>query len=262
MEVLRLQGPLFFGNAPTLEDEVKALLRALPTLTHFAIDMTRVTQVDDSGARALSSIFKAAGAAGVERFAIAGARPAVRTQFERYLDAHVQVFDTLDHVLELYEDELLGHYVDPDVWQKPSTLSDEHWEILKGDCSRKVELEDGDCLFEFGSKADGLWLLVRGSVTMETRRAGTGTRMDQVSSKYVAPSIIGNSNFLMGAKRHAFRIRGQGSHGATLLQLTEESIDELREKQPSVYIALVKDVAGYWMAVEANHLRWRCAVNQ
>lgn len=260
LEVVRLQGPLFFGNAPTLEDDVTSLIQTSPKLSHFIVDMTRVTQVDDSGARALASVAKFASPR-LRHFSFAGANTLVRTQFEKLLDQPVNIFDSLEDVLELCEDDLLEGTGAPQPWPTPPGLSEKQWEVVKEASGQELQLLDGELLFDFGCLVDGVWLLIHGELTMETKRAATARKCNQVSAKYTAPTVIGNSGFFVGAKRHAFRIRA-GAQGATVLWLRQADLDSLKSNDLSTYIAFVTKFLGYWMAVEANHLRWRCALNQ
>lgn len=288
LEVVRLQGPLFFGVAPTLEDGVEALLRTLPALTHFILDFTRVTQVDDSGSRAVASIIKSATGQGVLRVAITGASPGVEEALkievaedqrdmcllrdDRTTPA-AELFPTLEEAIEIYEDDLLsGGRGEGEVvraksalvrdWLKPGGLSDEEWQVVQHASSETLDLADGQQLSNFGDKVDGLWILVRGCINLETYVAGGGgeeRRVVKTVAKYVAPFTLHNAAYLMGAEMHAFSARALGPTGATVLWLRQADLTKLEADSPAVYTSFIGKCAGYSLAVESVHSRWRSA---
>lgn len=272
LEVVRLQGPIFFGNAPTLEDDLESLLRCSPKLSHLCLDMTRVTQVDDSGARALRSVLLAARAVGsLKRFAVAGIASqelAVHLLSAAGSKPDVEFFPSLEDCLEVFEDDLLvdrnGGQEDPQQWKKPGGLTEEQWASVRAASSQELNLQDGELVCDFCRKVDGIWVLVRGSVAVETQRATVekGQTSVEVSTKYSAPMPIGYSTYLVGATYYSFRVRVRGESGATVLHLTEADLNGLQEREPCTYIAFLKNFLSYWASVESLYFHWRSVLNQ
>lgn len=65
IQVLELEGALFFGNVERLELEVEALMRADAPLTTLVLDLRRVSTVDASGAVVLGRLHEVLAARGV-----------------------------------------------------------------------------------------------------------------------------------------------------------------------------------------------------
>jgi len=281
LEVVRFRGPIFFGVAPTLEDDVEKLIRVRPDMSHIILDMTRVTQVDNSGARALAAILRSASAAGVRRIAVSGAADEVETELlcegvvedrrkpgaDGALQA-AELFQTLDDALEAYEEEILAETIVTPHEGEPypesaHVLTEEQWELVRN-TGRAFHLLDGELLCTFDDPVDGVWVLVGGRVKVETMSAGTEMegRVIRTTAKYRAPFTIGSAAWLMRAKSHAFRMSALGPKGAHMLLLTEANLRQLEKDRPDVYAMFVRNCVGHSCSVEAFHLRWRSALNE
>mmetsp|Transcript_23417 Transcript_23417/g.54501 ORF Transcript_23417/g.54501 Transcript_23417/m.54501 type:complete len:926 (+) Transcript_23417:86-2863(+) len=287
LEVMRLQGPIFFGVAPALEDGFEALLTARPWITHFVLDVTRVTQIDDSGARVLAGLVRSGQAAGISRFAVTGASRQVKAALvaegvaedQRYecklLDLEAtppaELFSTLEEALETFEDDLLGTCCSNTTREVPQCPSGaygacdkvlaEIWSNIVAASSKTTVLHQGEVLNGFGDPVDGLWVLSKGKVAVETMVRERGERVPKVTAKLVAPTAIGLSAFFLRAKRHAFRARVL-SETATVLSLTEADLKQLQEKDPCTYASFVAHFASYLLGVEGVHARWRLGLHE
>eukprot|EP00931_Biecheleriopsis_adriatica_P054055 TRINITY_DN31776_c0_g1_i1.p1 TRINITY_DN31776_c0_g1~~TRINITY_DN31776_c0_g1_i1.p1 ORF type:complete len:869 (-),score=115.30 TRINITY_DN31776_c0_g1_i1:26-2242(-) len=261
LEVVRLHGPIFFGNAPELEDGVESFLHNLPSVVHIIVDMTRVTQIDCTGVRALENIVQIAKEAGVKEVAFSGAsqvRPELLMGAGGADTGGVRLFHNLNDAVMFYENVLLGEGSDQKLVERcPESLTENEWATVKGASSHTIDLGDGELLNEFGDVVDGLWLLVRGGVVLETMVASAeGERVLKQTTSFVAPSLLGTAPFFLTKERHAFQRRADGEHGAKILWLKQADIDELEKNSPKVHRAFVTRFACQSMALEMVHARW------
>eukprot|EP00930_Biecheleria_cincta_P097828 TRINITY_DN89516_c0_g1_i1.p1 TRINITY_DN89516_c0_g1~~TRINITY_DN89516_c0_g1_i1.p1 ORF type:complete len:563 (-),score=112.88 TRINITY_DN89516_c0_g1_i1:723-2222(-) len=297
IEVVKLEGPIFFGNAPRLEDMVSKLLRVLrPRLTHLVVDLTRVTQVDTTGARALVSVARTAESSGLTSMAFVGASGSMRRHIETHQQAvpstdsmSLALVDTLEEILEAYEDAVLEQCecqgdaqchpaAEPpwdasetakilDCWKRlrsrgelPGNLTHQHWEQIQAASSQQLTLSDGDLLCDIRDDVDGFWLLVEGQIVLESMRASKcrGMRSAEPVCKYAAPAAVGANEFFLHVSRHSFRMRARGC--AVVLKLTEKDLGELKAKQPETYCTFLQEFLCNGLAAEGTQLRWRAAL--
>eukprot|EP00931_Biecheleriopsis_adriatica_P038316 TRINITY_DN21956_c0_g1_i1.p1 TRINITY_DN21956_c0_g1~~TRINITY_DN21956_c0_g1_i1.p1 ORF type:complete len:872 (+),score=160.52 TRINITY_DN21956_c0_g1_i1:315-2618(+) len=295
LEVFRLQGPIFFGNAVSLEHDIEQWMHAArsgkPKCTHIVFDMRRVTQVDDTGALSLARICNKAYEHGFHRVAMVagddedGKR--VREEFKRYLKKEnkewtVDMECSLEDTLERFETQLLDEQ-DPEsdsMFLAQRFQDVQTWEQIKQRASSaERQLKDGEVLYNPGDIVDGFYLLVSGVLAMETFKAGAKHRPTQDNSEplsngrdnskdfrtaataamFSAPCPVGQSPYFLGAGRHGFRMVARGP--ATVLALTKADLAAWREKDPELYITFLQEFCCYWYSAEANQLRWRCALN-
>merc|ERR1711879_379595 len=131
------------------------------------------------------------------------------------MGATAQLFQTLEEVLEIFEDNLLEEpctdlqktvtnrqdfsgwtlkqVVSPKYaheFSAPEGLQKVHWTTVKGYCSELINLADGEQLCAFGDPVDGMWLLLSGMVAVETMGAEKDQRVPKISAKYSAPFTI------------------------------------------------------------------------
>jgi len=241
--------------------------------------MTRVTQVDNSGAQTLAMILANARAIGMRRVAVTAASTDVRIALlrcgvfrgQRDIDTlqaagsipAAELFQTLEEALEFYEEELLAEScVDKQrrsgaMPLDPEKLTQEQWRIIRGASSETLGLADGEVLCSFGDPVDGLWLLVEGRMRIETMGAEKEDRVAKTAAKYTAPFAIGSTTFFLQAHTHAFRLSAHGAGGAKVLWLRDADLRRVETEHPGVYLAFVTCFVGYSLAVENLHIRWR-----
>jgi SulP family sulfate permease len=102
LDILRIDGALFFGSVEHIRDEIDAARAARPATRHLLLIGTGVNLIDNAGAELLAHLARSLREAGVELY-LCKLRPSVRALLERsgFLDAigRDHVFTTKDQAL-------------------------------------------------------------------------------------------------------------------------------------------------------------------
>ena len=209
IQILELQGDLFFGTADRLQVEVESL----PADTQYAIlDFRRVNEIDASGARVLEVIGHHAARRGV-RILISHLREdEPRGKYLRTLGLGSVVgpghwFTDLDRALEWAEDRLLERLNFRD---EAAELSPTRMALFAGldaeDVAKVVpllerqELGNGDVVFLEGDEGDRLYFIAHGAVSIKIKLQGVRARR---LATFCAGVLFGEMALLEGHRRSA-----------------------------------------------------------
>lgn len=240
--VLELEGALFFGSAGRLAD---ALERLPADARHVIVDLTGVGTIDASGAMLLQRASTALRRQG-RSLLLAGVRSG--GAHARRLHAYGCFRETprddwfadADRAVEWAEQQLLaeaGLALNGDaIALEASSL----FEGLDGEdaarlraCMQRRELARGERLFREGDAGDGLYVLTRGSITVET---AAGQRFLSFSPGL----MLGETAMLDGGGRSASAVADAESE---LWQLTPPALDALAEESPVLAAQLYRRIA-------------------
>jgi SulP family sulfate permease len=168
--VLELHGPLFFGSAEMLSDEIDSQRAA--AIRSVIIDMRHVTEIDATGAQILAEI-AAALAGNNQRLGLALARKGEATV--RIFESGVievigpeALFDDVDRAIEWAEDDLLRGMetaADSDTSLRQveflHTLSDDELGMVTAQMRRDA-YPSGREIFHKGDPSDELFIMMKG----------------------------------------------------------------------------------------------------
>ena len=173
---LELEGPLFFASAEALHNRIDAAMSA--QVRHVAIDVTRVTELDSTGARILMQADQRLRAAGCQ-LALCGSdsRPELAALLADHgvADAitRARMFPDLDRALEWCEDQCLAQ-------RRDGTAIDAEQVVEMLDIARDVAPADldalrsalarreypaGQAVFQRGDEGDALYVIAGGSAS-------------------------------------------------------------------------------------------------
>jgi sulfate permease, SulP family len=231
VQILRVNGFVFFGSANGLLERIRKRVEATP-LRFLVIDLRRVTGVDSSAVVAFVKAVHLAEASGFE-LVFTGASGAVRSQLARggIVASEVVRFEPdLDRGLQRCEEGVLPEVVveitdadgDAPAGMPPGLRA--HLE--------RMELLDGDVLIHQGESPDDVYVLESGRLQVEMETSD-GTRM-RVRS--ISPGVVvGEVAMYSGGPRTADAV-AQGP--TVVLRLDRASIDRLEAEDPELAAAL------------------------
>ena len=102
LDILRIDGELFFGSVDHIRDEIEAARAERPATRHVLLIATRVNLIDSAGAELLATLASSLKKSGVELY-LCRLRPDVRALLERggFVDqlGRDRVFDTKDQAI-------------------------------------------------------------------------------------------------------------------------------------------------------------------
>ncbi len=244
--VFRPQGALFFGTADQLAQQ---LASTAPGTRFCVLDLSRVTTVDATACDII--------AAGATALAATGVRPLLAglpagSAHSRNLvalglfcpDPHTQWFDDLDRALEHAEIALLGERwpgIDTsprfEFGQTPLTLgmSENDLQDLRA-CLRPMDVAPGT-LFSHGDAGSSMYIVEAGQI--EIRILGTGPSSHTRLAAFGPGSIFGEMAMLMSQQRTADAVCVTP---ARLLELDRRSLDQLENRSPRLYAALMRNL--------------------
>lgn len=244
--VFRPQGALFFGTADQLGQQ---LASTAPGTRFCLLDLTRVTTVDATACEIIAAGAKALVGSGV-RPLLAGVAPdnaRGRNLVALGLsspDPHTQWFDDLDRALEHAEVALLGEQwpgIDTthrfEFGQTPLTLgmSDDELQELRA-CLRPMDVAAG-ALFCQGDAGSSMYIVEKGQVEIRILSAGPDSYARLAA--FGPGSIFGEMSMLMSQQRTADAVCVTP---ARLLELDRRSLDELENRSPRLYAALMRNL--------------------
>ncbi|MBV9556272.1 MAG: SLC26A/SulP transporter family protein [Pseudolabrys sp.] len=201
--VLRLQGVLFFGNTEDLREELRELRGRVDIVI---LDMSRVTDIDTSGAATLRQVARKLRESG-KQLVFCGLKPALeRVALDGSRKGDIRLFTDRDAALEWSEEELIsaqsGDQAHAEVALANSNLtegmSDEDLRAL----DRLLEVESyapETALCRAGDPSDRLWIIRRGSVSIRVRTAHGDRRLANLG----AGCAVGEMGLLDGRPRSA-----------------------------------------------------------
>ena len=231
VQILRVNGFVFFGSANTLLDRVRARADA-GTLRFLLIDMQRVSGVDSSAVATFGKVVSLAQAGGFE-VVFTGASERVRRQLARggvqELPGIVRFEPDLDHGLQRAEDALLHETV-----RTPNGRGDGLTDLppsLRAHLER-VELAEGAVLIRQDEPPEDVFVLESGRLRVEMHTPdGRGMRLRSVSPGVV----VGEVSLYTGVARTADVVAETPS---VVLRLSRRSIERITSEDPALAAAL------------------------
>ena len=244
--VFRPQGALFFGTADQLAQQ---LASTAPGTRFCVLDLSRVTTVDATACEIIAAGAKALAATGVRPMLAGVLADSARSRNLVALglsspDPQTQWFGDLDHALEHAEVVLLGEQwpgiaTAPrfEFGQTPLTLgmNDDELQELKA-CLRPMDVAAGP-IFCQGDAGSSMYIVERGQVEIRILSAGpdSHTRL----AAFGPGSIFGEISMLMSQQRTADAVCVTP---VRLLELDRRSLDELENRSPRLYAALMRNL--------------------
>ncbi len=269
VEVMELEGALFFGNAGRLEDEAET---TLPAHRVLVLDLRRVSSIDASGAAALQRLARRlrqrggelwlAGAAAGQRheaalraYGVVGG-PGRPGECPAYLDS--------DRAIEAAELHLLAEAGHP---LHGLAVPLEHCSLLQGlNAEQRARLHArmqphrlaaGERLFAEGDPGTGLYVLSEGSITIVSRADAQGLARQRFVS-FSPGMTLGETAVLDGGGRTADAVADLPSR---LYELPAEALHALQHEEPELAAVLYRNLAQHLSArLRAAAEGWRQAV--
>ena len=189
IQVMELEGALFFGSIERLHDEIETLLREEPGLRVLVLDLRRISEIDASGALGMAQLQRMLGRHGVSLLlasvrgvrdhaarltSLASFAPAVQRDWHDDADQAIEAAE-LQLLIEAGrapEDSLHPRHVEGREPEMPLAQCalfdglDEAQRAMVLPRVRRLELARGSTVFARDDAADALYLLLRGSVTV------------------------------------------------------------------------------------------------
>lgn len=247
--LVELDGPLFFGSADGLLDEMERLAQ---DARYVILDFRRVNDVEMSGAGMVQRIGRMFGKQGI-RLSMAAISPAeergrmlLAASPHNHLPLERWHADA-DLALEAVEDELLGqhglHHGDSP--ERDLTVMDILRGMSKADIDvllsvmKRTGFHRGDTLFHKGDEGDELYVVVRGSVEIHLPLAGDGVYRRLAEFR---PGIVfGEMAILQGGIRSADAVAV--SEVLEVLSLSRSALEQLRRDHPAVAYTLMHNIS-------------------
>ena len=246
--VFELEGALFFGTAEKLANEIERT--AEHGVNYVILDLKRLTEVDNTGARLLLDIQDKLVRRG--KFAALASMPE-RSRIAGYLrDIGVtaaftrsRIFADTDRAIEWAEDHLilaelgdmeLGNefpFRSLDVLQ---ALSEEQLEVLKPKL-RRYEFDQGQQVFVEGAESKELYIIARGSASVKIRLTGTDREARLVT---FAPGTVFGEIALLDTEPRSATITAD--EPLVCYVLTASDFDEIKKSHPAIAILLLTNL--------------------
>jgi sulfate permease, SulP family len=232
VQILRVNGFVFFGTASGLLERIRKRVEARP-IRFLLIDFRRVTGVDSSGVLSLQKVAQLAETSGFE-VVFAGTSDRVQGQLRRggvvASDGVLRFEPDLDRGLQHCEDELLKEAMTT-VPGPPTNGLASLPPHLKIHLERR-SLPQGTVLIRQGDPPDDLFVLESGRLSVELVTP-EGARM-RLST--VRPGVVvGEMALYTGAPRTADVVAEMAS---VVLRLSRASIERLEAEEPEAAAAL------------------------
>lgn len=237
IEIMKLQGFVFFGTASSLLDRIR--MRALDpetALRFLILDFRRVTGLDSSAMLSFSKVVHLAGVAGF-RLVLVSLPHGIRVQLEAggILDEPaVAVEPDLDRGVQRAEDALLG---DPpaDEW---SERREDFLTLADVDRARLVpyleslEVAEGTELIRQGDPSDAMYFLEEGMLTVQLETSsGEIVRLRRLA----AGTVVGEIAFYLGTPRTA---TVTADERCRLQRLTRDALTTMETDDPVLAASL------------------------
>lgn len=245
VQLLELEGSLFFGSGQRLADEAEAVP---PQCRWLLLDLRRVTTTDDSGAATLTLLAQTLQRQGV-KLLLSGLSPTSGCGRELAAlgldpkDALLPWFDSADHAMEHAERELLGseactHEPMPlGLSTLARGLTPEQLTVLEALMPVR-RLQAGEWLFREGEAARSLFVVTCGSLSAVRDQGPTRQRF----SSLPAGNMVGETALLTDGGRSA----GVVADGpAEVLELTQARLNEAALAQPELAAAVYRNIAAH-----------------
>lgn len=245
--ILELDGPLFFGTAERLQDEI---LGTAPGARYVVLDVHRVTAFDTTATRLLQKLATQVESRG-GCLVFAGITAGDARDHAANISASMPnalTFIDADRALEWAEDDLLKresgerdrshltemNFADMDLC---ATMDGDEARILAGVCRREAYAA-GHCLFRRGDAGSALYLLAKGavSITLPSHSRAGSRRLVTLREG----ASFGELSVLEGLPRSADAIF---QTDAAVYVLTREDLDALSRTYPAIAIKILQSLS-------------------
>ena len=233
--LIELQGPLFFGTADRLVEEVEKL----PAAVQFVVfDLRRVQAIDTSANAVLTRLH--ARLKGEQRQIALSGRPAGLGTVDGSLPP---TFPDRDRAMEWVEERLLAG---EDITLAAAAVPAQAFADLAGldESSARIVLEaanerslrKGDTIFRYGDPSDHLYFLLSGRISI---MHGAGDAAIRVVT-FLPGNVFGDVAFIDGQARSASAICEVDSR---VLQLHRVDLENLARESPEAFTRLYRFLA-------------------
>jgi SulP family sulfate permease len=246
IQIISLQGTLFFGNTDYLANYLESIM---PSVTTVLVDFKRVSDIDSSGVLVLSKIDRRLSAQNktllLTGLPANGAMLDLLREFGLTLPmSSDRVFDELNAGLAQAERQLLSAYGHEDFTDSELNLADTVAFTSLTDTEltmlvlERREFEAGALIITEGDLADGLYVLVKGRVSiLKTRENDTVYSLVEFG-----PGVnLGEMAIFSGALRTA---NVQALAPAVLYFMSLLAFEQLCVDQPLVAVTIMKNISG------------------
>jgi sulfate permease, SulP family len=245
--VVELDGPLFFGTADALFNEVERLAKGARVVI---LDCGRLADMDATGVRLLLQLFHRMRAEGKTALVSHVTRDGLNGRFLAAIAGEgifgvCRLFADTDAALEWAEDRLLevagltsglGDELNVDQFSIAGGFSPEENAQLLG-AIRRRELPAGTVLFREGDDGDALYMLAKGTVTI---RLVSG-RGSSIRLATLIPGVIfGEMALLEGRRRSA---EATADAAIIVYEMTKADFAKLMANNPTLAAKLVANMA-------------------
>ena len=236
VQILKLQGFVFFGTASSLLEQIRARALDPETALRFMIlDFRRVTGLDSSAVLSFTKVVQLAGVAGFELIFVSV--PAeIRAQLEAggivRPDLPVSFEADLDRGVQRAEDALLQSGSDGAAAKAGGIELPEDDLVRLGPYLEPLEIEAGTVLIRQGDPSDELFLLDEGTLTVQLETAtGEVVRLRRLS----AGTVVGEIALYLGTPRTATVVADEA---CCLRRLGRESLETMEREDPVLAASL------------------------
>ena len=239
IRILKLQGFVFFGTANTLLEQIRERLAdpVGPDPQFIILDFRRVTGLDSSAVLTFAKGKQLAEGQSITLL-LSDVSKSIRQQFERgglSEGEQVRFEPDLDHALEWCEDQLLYNRRITRV-NVPTTLGSQLIEIgfekvsvqrLMGFLER-VDVDEGDRLIKQGDRADDLYFIEQGGVTVYLElEGGHPVRLQTLG----AGTVVGELSLYLDMERSASAVADLRT---VAYRLTRDALVAMKESDPKL----------------------------
>ncbi len=271
IEVLELEGALFFGSADRLAAEVEILR---PACRVVVLDFKRVSLIDASGAVVLSQIEHRLAGRGVSLHlagVVNGNKHAwALQQFSAAQLSAGNWFADVDQAIEAAEQRLLadvGGLAEAGEGSVALANSSLMAGLDERQCSRLAGLLEarhlaaGELLFRQGDPGDRLYVLSEGSISIVSAEAGgAGSRKTSLRQRYVSFSpgmMLGETAMLDGSGRTADAL---ADTPAVVHALSRGALVALQDEDPALCALVYRNIATHLSErLRAAAAAWRAS---
>ncbi len=243
--VVELQGPLFFGTADRIVEEV----RKLPGEARYVVLDLRRVQALDATASVVIGRLRARMKAEKREIVLSGRPPGLASD-----DASMPVFSDRDRAVEWVEDQLLaGEGIDVTAGELPAESfasfigAGAELRPVLARYTRVVDLAARDAVFRFGDASNELYFLLSGRVTIQYAAASGTIRVVTL----LPGNVFGHIAFVDGQPRSADALCDVPSR---VVVLDRDSLARMQAEEPGLAALLhamaARDIAGRLRATD------------
>jgi anti-anti-sigma factor len=252
--MMELEGPMFFASAEQLHNRIDAAIA--DKVRYVVLDISRVNEVDSTGARILKQTWQRVRAAGAELL-ICGqddhhqTGSMLRDHGVSEILGPDRVHPDLDRALEWCENDLLALLKTTD---STGDIAFDTLDVVRGltpgECGilrealRSVEFRPQETVFSEGSSGDALYIIVRGSASVRLkRRTATQSSPGNPDSlrlvTFSAGTVFGEMALLDREPRSA---TVTADEALVCYMLDQHSFERLAAAHPSIGMALLANL--------------------